>query len=238
MSKFSYLIRVKSNINLIKSFLQHSFNLHFDKKKRKEIKKKHQDYLSKKKITNDYFSLNAFDWLSVLDEFSKKQFNYLEIGSFEGNSALFVAENFIYSHITCVDAWAQLNKEDGKSEGYEHLSIKKIEDNFDENIKFYQKKILKIKMRSDLFFKENKDKFDVIYIDGSHFADDVYADCKAGWQILKKEGILILDDFFWKGYSKLNENPAYAINKFLSEVPGSYKVIKLSKLQLFLRKIN
>ena len=238
MRKINYLIRVKSNFNLIKSYLKHSFFWHFSKKKRKEINKKHKDYLTKKKITNDYFSSNAFDWLNILDKFIKKKFNYLEIGSFEGNSALFMAENFKYSHITCVDAWKQLYKEDGNSEGYEHLSIKKIEYNFDENIKPYLKKISKIKMRSDLFFKKNNHKFDVIYIDGSHFADDVLSDCRDGWLILKKNGILILDDFFWKGYKKLNENPAFAINKFLSEVSGTYKILKLSKFQLFVQKIN
>ena len=51
------------------------------------------------------------------------------------------------------------------------------------------------------------------------------------------DGILILDDYFWARYKKLEENPAFAINKFLKKIPNEYKIIRLSKYQLFLRKI-
>ena len=81
-------------------------------------------------------------------------------------------------------------------------------------------------------------QLDVIFIDGSHFADNVFKDCKNSWPILKKEGILILDDYFWKGYEKPEQNPAFAINKFLKEINEEYKIIKLTKFQLFLRKLS
>ena len=49
------------------------------------------------------------------------------------------------------------------------------------------------------------------------------------------KGILILDDYFWKGYAKIEENPAFAINQFLKEVNNKYAVVNFSKFQLFLR---
>ena len=55
---------------------------------------------------------------------------------------------------------------------------------------------------------------------------------------VKKKGILILDDYFWKGYEIPEQNPAFAINKFLKEINEEYKIIKLTKFQLFLRKLS
>ena len=93
-------------------------------------------------------------------------------------------------------------------------------------------------MRSEVFFKDNVLEFDVIYIDGSHFAEDVLKDCRSSWVNLKKNGILILDDFFWKNYDKIENNPAYAINIFLKEINNAYKIICLSKFQLFIKKVK
>lgn len=94
------------------------------------------------------------------------------------------------------------------------------------------------RMTSDEFFSKNKKFFDVIFIDGSHFFDNVFRDCKNSWPILKKNGILILDDYFWTGYKNLQQNPAFAINKFLKQINHEYKIIKLTKFQLYLKKIN
>ena len=132
----------------------------------------------------------------------------------------------------------QLYIEDEKREGYEDLSINEIEKNFDTNLKDYSGRFLKNKISSNNFFRNNDQEFDVIYIDGSHYAPDVLEDCKNSWSVLKKNGILILDDYFWKGYAKIEENPAFAINQFLKEANNKYEVANFSKYQLFLRKLN
>lgn len=49
--------------------------------------------------------------------------------------------------------------------------------------------------RSEKFFKENTDTFDLIYIDGSHLYDDVKNDLANGWSILIKGGHLLIDDY-------------------------------------------
>jgi predicted O-methyltransferase YrrM len=238
MKKINYLINTKSNFALIKSYLLNSFKIKFLKKKKKEFNAKHKMFLSDKKVTRDYFSLNAFDWINTLNEFKNKKFKFLEIGSFEGNSTLFILENFKGVDLTCVDQWKQLYREDGKREGYEDLSINEIEKNFDTNLKDYSGRFLKNKISSNNFFRNNNQEFDVIYIDGSHYAPDVLEDCKNSWSVLKKNGILILDDYFWKGYAKIEENPAFAINQFLKEANNKYEVANFSKYQLFLRKLN
>ena len=78
-----------------------------------------------------------------------------------------------------------------------------------------KKKIKKIKSTSDEFFNSNKKTFDVIYIDGDHYGSQVYKDCTNALKILKKNGYLICDDYFWNFYTKNEDNPCFAINIFL-----------------------
>ena len=85
--------------------------------------------------------LNFLNYLKNL----KSDFDYLEIGSYEGNSAIFVAKNFDKSKIYCVDNWKQTN------EYADHKNYYSVEKNFDLNIKDY-KNVSKIKMSSDDFF--------------------------------------------------------------------------------------
>ena len=50
-------------------------------------------------------------------------------------------------------------------------------------------------MKSDDFFKKKLDiNFDVIYVDGSHYSIDVFNDLTNSDLLLKKGGILIIDD--------------------------------------------
>ena len=62
------------------------------------------------------------------------------------------------------------------------------------------------KLTSDDFFKQNKDKFDVIFIDGLHHADQVERDINNSLSILNKDGYILCHDI----------NPT---NKELQEVP-------------------
>ena len=65
-------------------------------------------------------------------------------------------------------------------------------------------------------------KFDVIYVDGSHFADDVLTDGINAWRLLKQGGIMIFDDLLWACYPRARANPAWAINLFLKYHKGEY----------------
>jgi len=129
------------------------------------------------------------------------------------------AENFKDSKIYCVDTWI------GHEQYYKDKNFNEIEKNFDFNIKNYSN-IIKIKSKSDTFFKENKDlEFDVIYIDGDHHHDQVLLDCLNAWTLLKKNGMLICDDYIWSYFDDIKKNPCYAINTFLRKIKDSYKQV-------------
>jgi len=61
--------------------------------------------IKNKSFSTNWF-LNNFKVLEYyLPEKSLDKFNYLEIGSFEGMSALFILNKFKNANVTCIDQW-------------------------------------------------------------------------------------------------------------------------------------
>lgn len=229
MKKIIFLIKSKSTFGVIFFFLLKKIKNIFFKKKFKKFKLLHREFLKSKKITKDYFSLNAYNFYFCLSKI-KNNFKYLEIGSYEGNSALFVANNFKNCDlICCLDTWKG-------SDEITNYNSEIIEKNFDNNLKDYNN-VYKIKDISDNFFLQNNHKFEVIYIDGSHLASQVYKDCINAWRILQTNGFLICDDYIWHYYKKIKDNPCFAINTFLRTIKNQYNIFIVSNNQLFIKKI-
>ena len=177
-------------------------------------------------MSNDYFSMNSYNFYKCLSNL-KKDFKYLEIGSYEGNSALFIAKHFPESKIYCVDTWMGSDEHLGQN-------FREIEKNFLYNISEF-KNIHQIKSSSNLFFLYNKEFYDCIYIDGDHNADQVFLDCQNAWSILTKSGYLICDDYTWKIYKEINKNPCYGVNKFLNTI-SNFRYYLVSNSQIFIKK--
>ena len=151
----------------------------------------------------DWLSVNYDVWKKYLSNFTK--INYLEIGSFEGRSAVFVGELSNTKKITCVDTF------EGSDE-HNEINFQKVYENCSNNLN--QLKNINtslIKSTSDNFFSQNQLNFNVIYIDGSHFCEDVKRDFVNSYNCLEKNGILICDDFLWSYYKSLKDNPIAAI---------------------------
>jgi len=63
--------------------------------------------------------------------------------------------------------------------------------------------------------KDGKDRhFDFVYIDGSHIAKDVLTDTCIAWQLLKKDGIMVFDDYGWGNPRDALHRPKLAIDAF------------------------
>jgi hypothetical protein len=79
---------------------------------------------------------------------------------------------------------------------------------------------------------EEQEKFDFIYVDGSHLLLDVLMDVTLSWTLLKKNGILAIDDYlcFFNG-----NQPDISADYFLKKIDGNYDVIS-SGYRLFIRK--
>jgi hypothetical protein len=164
----------------------------------------------------DAFSSNINVWIKFIKKakLDVKTVHYLEIGSFEGMSSVFILEKLPNACCTFVDPFestAELND----SVGLGKSDFEKIYSNFQNNIKQFSNRASVFKQESNEFFKTNNNKFDFIYIDGSHLAIDVYHDAVNSFEALRDNGYIIFDDFFWFHYKNFEDNPIGGISKFL-----------------------
>ena len=211
-------------------------NLINKRKFKNELEKFEQIKLQNLKYNNDWFSNNITTWASIFDKekIKDKDLNILEIGSYEGLSAVFFLSYFNNSHLTCVETF-EGSDEHGK------IDFNVVKENFDNNLNAYKDRFSLFKGTSNSFFEE-KDKsnlklFDIIYIDGSHHHDDVLNDANNSFKNIKDGGIIIFDDFLKKYYDKNDLDPITAILKFIKKYKNDINVININ-YQIIVKKIN
>ena len=132
----------------------------------------------------------------------------LEIGSYEGLSSVFFADNFLEregSSLTCVDPFLRIPNND-------HADYFTRCDN--------SNKIKVFKITSDEFFANNDKKFNLIYIDGCHEPEFISRDLENGFECLEENGIMWMND-----YGKTIIAVKRAMNKFLIKHKGEYETI-------------
>jgi predicted O-methyltransferase YrrM len=195
-------------------------------------------------FTSDWFSGNIPAWLKIID-FKPK--NVLEIGCYEGRATTWLIDHCQPREVEvhCVDPWvdyADLPKQ----------KMAEIEDRFDKNIAVARQnnplaKAIKHKKLSSQalaeFISERKHKyFDVIYIDGSHHATDVLSDAVMSFPLLRIGGIMIFDDYLWRGGSEGNDPlcaPKAGIDAFLNVFHSKMRILPFFPLwQIYARKLS
>jgi len=155
------------------------------------------------KFTSDWFTEWIPNWKKVLAPFAgKPNVRYLEVGLFQGRSALWVLENILThpsSKLTGIDI--------------------KINEYLVENIDLAgaTKRVTLLEGSSQELLKTIPSRsFDIIYVDGSHKGDDVLMDAVLSFAALKDGGVLIFDDYVWETGTLPSElRPMLAINAFL-----------------------
>jgi predicted O-methyltransferase YrrM len=176
--------------------------------------------------TSDYISKNLENWMRLLGEYrGHPGVQMLEIGSYEGRSAVWFLEN-ILTHptagIVCIDFFTRLS-----------LSMR-----FDHNIRHSgaSGKVTKMKGHSDAILTTLPlEHFDIIYVDGSHQAAPVLMDAMLCWYRLKPGGVMIFDDYLWDREELASDRPQMAIDLFLKAFEGSYDLL-LKDYQVAIRK--
>ena len=179
----------------------------------------------------DFFTQNTNVWKKILSNIDN--FNYLEIGTFEGRSALFISELKNSKKITCIDPYIEYDD----SHKY-NFKMSEVYESVSEKFKEVQNKSISlIKKKSDDFFSENKEFFEVIYIDGHHQYEYVKRDFENSMNCLKINGILICDDFLWFKYKKLEDNPTKAILECYYKYQKNLNILFINN-QIIFKKIN
>lgn len=197
---------------------------------RTEEKKAFIESIADKKFSELWFLNHFAIWLAVFEKLGaeSRPRRVLEIGSWEGLSTFFLARNFPDASIDCVDTWEGSVENSAVPDDLFSIFIL--------NLREYRDRIHPFRMRSQAYFALDSDEiFDLIYVDGSHWAPDVILDAVCGWQRLRTGGLLIFDDFLWNYYENPRENPCEAISSFLRLFNHEIEVVHAG-YQLFLRK--
>lgn len=190
--------------------------------------------------TQDWFSGNIHRFNRHLDVFKEQpNLKFLEIGSFEGRSTVWLLDNILTdktSEITCIDTF----------EGsYEHeilkLNLNNLYDIFLNNIQDYKEKVKPIRCKSSegLLKKEVREhKYDFIYIDGCHESKEVLEDAVLSFELLKKDGIMIFDDYLWGDFNNNpNMTPKISVESFISCYKKYIEILELD-YQVVIKKVN
>lgn len=189
-------------------------------------------------FTHDWFSQAEQVWPQLIPLLPSRQ-RFLEIGSFEGRSTVWIMENMMEDggYIDCIDTWGG-----GEEHGEENMGD--VEKRFDHNLELASDRsgifdgdvarhYFKLKGPStkvlasilaegeestEALFEDGmcatKPKYDFIYIDGSHVAKDVLTDACMAWPLLKRGGIMVFDDYMWGNPRDILHRPKPAIDAF------------------------
>lgn len=113
-----------------------------------------------------------------------------------------------------------------------------VEERFDHNIAVSgdAERMIKLKGYSQLVLRSlEPNSFDVIYIDACHQASCVFMDIAYGWDLLKKDGILIFDDYLLRLDLPGTNRPKEPIDAFLSAFEDAVEILH-KEWQVILRK--
>lgn len=187
-------------------------------------------------FTTDWFTGNISSWNTWLAPFRNNKTMMLEIGSFQGRSAIWSLQNILThpeSLIYCCDTF-EGSREHNDNERHDLFNI------FQNNIQPFSDKVIILKgyssecLKAQDFSEKHREFFDIIYIDGDHRSRSVLEDAILAFPLLKSGGIMIFDDYMWKDIKSI-DSPHIGINAFIQCYADDIEILEKS-YQVYLRK--
>jgi len=182
--------------------------------------------------TQNWFKITAKSNFKrfLIPIYKNKEFNYLEIGCFEGMATCWILKNFSKAQVFAIDTF------EGGAE-HKGMDLSRLKEKFIQNTKLWKDRVHLLIGRSIDILRTNRWEqfFDVIYIDGSHIACDVLSDAVLSWFLLKQGGLIIFDDYKWYGGESEIERPKLGIDSFLACFKNQYEILE-KKYQIIIKK--
>ncbi|HEX2900444.1 MAG TPA: class I SAM-dependent methyltransferase [Bacteroidia bacterium] len=160
----------------------------------------------------------------------------MEIGTFKGESAEFLAEN-VFTHETaryiCVDPFEAGNPE--------HV-VGGIDCSQNEKIarellaKF--KPVQVVKDFSQNFLRRFVGELDFLYVDGLHSSMGCLRDMVLGFEALKVGGVMVVDDYPWEVLPKETDRPKIAVDAFMKCYAEEIELLATPGWQVALKRIK
>lgn len=152
-------------------------------------------------FSEDWFSGNIPTWKSMFQFMgwnNKTPLSMLEIGAYEGRSTTWLVDNMMdnpKSILVSIDTF------EGSVE-HTHGQKENLFERFKSNVVVakWPERIRPIRADSKIVLSQmlmTPNKFDFIYVDGSHETYDVIVDGILAWQLLKPGGMIVFDDVLW-----------------------------------------
>ena len=166
-------------------------------------------------FTQDWFSHNIPGMQSVVNQIPEIK-KVLEIGSFEGRSACWFLEEVLddSGKLCCVDNF-------GGSLEHTQFDFNEVKRKFLTNtsqVKKPNQHLHLVEKSSTVALADlivHNATFDFIYIDGSHTSPDTLTDACMAFQLLKKGGGMVFDDYLWEMHTGIIRSPKAAIDMFV-----------------------
>jgi predicted O-methyltransferase YrrM len=175
----------------------------------------------------DYFSQYIEPWKRIFRDGGfdpNRPYNFLEIGSLEGRSALWLLENVLLhpnSTISCVDTWHG-------GHGYTDEVKEGLYERFMHNTGPYHHKMRIFRGKSFDALRDpimQTSAFDFIYIDGAHRARNTLEDAVLSFPLLKIGGFMVFDDYISNLEDPQSiESPKAGIDAFLQIYSKAYRI--------------
>ena len=152
----------------------------------------------------------------LLPNLSNRPVRCLQIGAYTGDASVWLYDNILKnsdSVLVDVDTW------EGSDEPVHHeMNWSTVESLYNAKTSAARadRKIIKYKGTSDEFFRNNREMYDFIYIDGDHTSYGVIKDAVSAYECLNVGGIMAFDDYLWSGAENPEDCPRMAIDSFLS----------------------
>jgi lipopolysaccharide biosynthesis glycosyltransferase/predicted O-methyltransferase YrrM len=189
--------------------------------------------------TQDWFTSNIPSWKNYFPLVTSSEPRILEIGSWEGRSAVFLLTTLCTrgGEIICIDHVDLMQTPAGR-ERHRKLTQNLARTGRPSRILAQFSVPALYKLLEEEIVRDTNAGFDWIYVDGSHRADDTFLDAELAWRLAREGCIFIFDDYHWPQQPVESvHHPRRGVDAFLALHAGEY--VKLStpdQYQMVLKK--
>jgi hypothetical protein len=201
----------------------------------------------KPQFSVDWTSHHLPDWTRWLSRFAGQPVRGLEIGSFEGRSAVWFFEHILthaQSTLICIDPWDYEEEQAIVPGGATHIAQQfcweTVRNRFRSNLEPWRNRMIIMPFTSGVALPlvPRHPSLAFAYVDGSHTAAAALSDAVQLWPYLGSGSVLIWDDYGWTqnkpapGWDNELLRPKLGVDRFLEVFGNQYDELEFSNQQV------